>query len=391
MLQTILDEIHLQESALSKIVLSAPAKKGDDTPSKIVIVKKTKGGDIPTFSAEEFIGQKAFHKNLSSRELDGYILEKAELFSYRQIGLFTEEKEISFRISKKGKIARSVNTKNQTKAISSSHNREKNYLIREGDSVPFMVDLGVFTKEGKVVAAKYDKFRQINRFIEVVDHAFSDFEKDEISVLDFGCGKSYLTFFIYYYFAVLKKKRVHITGYDLKADVVEHCNTLAKKYGYNGLRFVVADVTRDVLSEEKIDFVISLHACDVATDYALNYALEKEVPYIFSVPCCQHEINNQIQKGGGDLDPFLSHGIFKERMSALLTDVIRTKILEAEGYRVDVLEFVDFAHSPKNLMLRARKKKNAVKKSIDEIGAMEKAYGFTQTLYHLRKGENYDG
>ena len=385
MLQTIIDEIRLQEASLSKIILSAPGKKSADLPSKIVIVKK--GGVAPTFSAEEFIGQKAFHKNLSSDTLEQYVLEKSTLSAFRQIGIFTKEKEIAFRISKKGKIARSVNTKNRTPAVTASHNREKNYLIREGDTVPFMVDLGVFTKEGKVVAAKYDKFRQINRFIEVVDHAFSDFEKDEISVLDFGCGKSYLTFFIYYYFAVLKKKRVHITGYDLKTDVVEHCNALAKKYGYNGLRFVVADVTRDVLSNENIDFVISLHACDIATDFALNYALEKEVPYIFSVPCCQHEINGQIKKGGGDLDSFLSHGIFKERMSALLTDVIRTQILEAEGYRVDVLEFVDFAHSPKNLMLRAKRKKNAVKKSTDSIAKLEETYGFTQTLYHLRKGE----
>ncbi len=387
MLQQILDEIRSQENTLSKIVLSAPGKKDTDLPAKIVLVKKAKAETDFIFSAEEFIGQKAFHKALSRQELDGYISEKTALCAFRQIGLFTEEKEISFRISKKGKIARSVNAKNQTPPQNLSHNREKNYLIREGDAVPFMVDLGVFTKEGKVVAAKYDKFRQINRFIEVVDHAFADFDKDEISVLDFGCGKSYLTFFIYYYFAVLKNKRVRITGYDLKKDVVEHCNTLAKKYGYHGLSFVVADVTRDVLSDEHIDFVISLHACDIATDYALNYAMDKEVPYIFSVPCCQHEINNQIQKGGGDLDPFLSHGIFKERMSALLTDVIRTKILEAEGYRVDVLEFVDFAHSPKNLMLRAKRKKNPVKKDTDHIGALEKTYGFTQTLYHLRKGE----
>lgn len=389
MLSIITDEIRLQADALSKIVLSAPAKKAPELPSKIVLVKK--GNETPIFAAEEFIAPKTFHKNLSFDALEKYILEKNELCAFRQIGLFTREKEISFRISKKGKIARSVNTKNQTPTAKVSHNREKNYLIREGDPVPFMVDLGVFTKEGKVVAAKYDKFRQINRFIEVVDHAFADFDKDEISVLDFGCGKSYLTFFIYYYFAILKKKRVHITGYDLKADVVEHCNTLAKKYGYHGLQFVVADVTRDVLSNENIDFVISLHACDVATDFAINYALEKEVPYIFSVPCCQHEINNQIQKGGGDLDPFLSHGIFKERMSALLTDVIRTQILEAEGYRVDVLEFVDFAHSPKNLMLRAKRKKNPVKKSTESIEALEKAYGFTQTLYHLRKGERHDG
>lgn len=387
MLNSITDEIRLQRDTLSKIVLSAPGKKDASLPFKIVLVKKIKGGDLPTFSAEEFIGQKTFHKALPLEEIEAYITEKTELSAFRQIGLFTEEKEISFRISKKGKIARSVNTKNQTLPEKNSHNREKNYLIREGDTVPFMQDLGIFTKEGKVVAAKYDKFRQINRFIEIVDHAFADFDGEEISVLDFGCGKSYLTFFIYYYFSVLKKKKVHIIGYDLKADVVEHCNTLAKKYGYHGLRFVVADVTRDTLSDERIDFVISLHACDVATDFALNYALEKEVPYIFSVPCCQHEINSSIRKGGGDLDPFLSHGIFKERMSALLTDVIRTKILEAEGYRVDVLEFVDFAHSPKNLMLRARKKKNAAKKSIDEIGALEKAYGFTQTLYQLRKGE----
>ena len=389
MLSIITEEIRLQEEALSKIVLSAPAKKDPELPFKIVLVKK--GDEMPMFAAEEFIGQKTFHKNLTFDALETYILEQSEACAFRQIGLFTREKEISFRISKKGKISRSVNTKNQTPIVQTSHNREKNYLIREGDTVPFMVDLGVFTKDGKVVAAKYDKFRQINRFIEVVDHAFADFDKDEITVLDFGCGKSYLTFFIYYYFAILKKKRVHITGYDLKADVVAHCNTLAKKYGYHGLKFVVADVTRDVLSGENIDFVISLHACDIATDYALHYALEKEVPYIFSVPCCQHEINNQIQKGGGDLDPFLSHGIFKERMSALLTDVIRTQILEAEGYRVDVLEFVDFAHSPKNLMLRAKRKKNPVKKSTESIRVLEETYGFTQTLYHLRKGEHHDG
>lgn len=389
MLNIITEEIRLQEKTLSKIILSAPGKKDPSLPFKVVLVKKS--DEFQSFSAEEFIGQKTFHKNLSPDALEGYLLKKVEECTFRQIGLFTQEKEISFRISKKGKIARSVNTKNQTPVAKASHNREKNYLIREGDAVPFMVDLGVFTKEGKVVASKYDKFRQINRFIEVVDHAFADFDKDEISVLDFGCGKSYLTFFIYYYFAILKNKRVHITGYDLKADVVEHCNALAKKYGYHGLKFVVADVTRDVLSNEHIDFVISLHACDIATDFALNYALEKDVPYIFSVPCCQHEINNQIKKGGGDLDAFLSHGIFKERMSALLTDVIRTQILEAEGYHVDVLEFVDFAHSPKNLMLRARKKKNAAKKSTDSIGELEKAYGFTQTLYHLRKGERHDG
>ncbi|MBR7165104.1 MAG: SAM-dependent methyltransferase, partial [Clostridia bacterium] len=216
---------------------------------------------------------------------------------------------------------------------------------------------------------------------------FRHWEKEEIHVLDFGCGKSYLTFFVYYYFAILKKKRVRIIGYDLKEDVVAHCNALAKKYGYHGLSFVVADVTRDVLTHEAIDFVISLHACDVATDFALNYALERDVPYIFSVPCCQHEINSAIKKGGGDLDLFLEHGLLKERMSALLTDAIRAQVLESEGYRVDVLEFVDFAHSPKNIMLRAKKTAHK-KKNFTALKDMEDRYGFRQTLLHLRLKED---
>ncbi len=370
-------------------VLSAPQKKDPSLPGKISIRKKEEEDKI-RFFAEEFIGKKAFHKTLSQEELFPYIKEKMLLSSFRQAGLFTEEKEISFRISKKGKILKNINTKNGTKEAAPSHNREKQYLIRPGDKVPFLVDLGVFTKDFKPVAAKYDKFRQINRFIEIVDHAFSDYDKDEISILDFGCGKSYLTFFLYHYFAVIKGKRVHITGYDLKEDVVENCNALSQKYSYHGLKFVVADVTKDVLSHEKIDFVISLHACDIATDFALNFALEHDVPYIFSVPCCQHEICSSIKKGDGELDLFLSQGIFKERFSALLTDVMRTKILEAEGYKVDVLEFVDFAHSPKNLMLRAKKKKNAPKKDLKALEDLQEKYGFTQTLYNLRKGKKYD-
>lgn len=383
----ILNEVESQIETLSKIILSNPAEKNASLPDKISVQKKIqKNGEVHFFS-EERIGPKAFHQNLSKEALSSYLNEKLSECTFRQIGLFTEEKEISFRISKKGKLLRLVNSKNKTAASPAPHNREKNYLIREGDPVPFLVDLGVFTKEYRPVASKYDKFRQINRFVEIIDHSFSSFEKDEISILDFGCGKSYLTFLIYYYFAVLKKKKVHITGYDLKEDVVAHCNALAKKYGYHGLEFIVADVTKDVLSGREIDFVISLHACDVATDFALNFALEKKVPYIFSVPCCQHEICSGIKKGEGEFDLFLDHGLFKERFSALLTDAIRTKVLESEGYRVDVLEFVDFSHSPKNIMLRAKKVQGKKKPDLDSIEKMEKAYGFSQTLYHLRKGK----
>jgi SAM-dependent methyltransferase len=391
-MQEILLEIKGCLSALAKIVLSAPGEKSPSLSEKILLVKAINKDGSPLFRAEEFRGNKTFHQSLSENQILSFIEEKCKENRFRQINLFTREQEISFRISKKGKVAKSINRKGGiAPQVREGHNREKNYLIREGQAVPFMVDLGVFTREYKVVASKYDKFRQINRFIELVDHAFSDYEKDEIHILDFGCGKSYLTFFIYYYFGILKKKRVHITGYDIKEDVVENCNTLAKKYGYHGLEFVVADVTRDKLSREKIDFVISLHACDVATDFALNFALEHQVPYIFSVPCCQHEIGASIQKGKGDLDLFLSHGLFKERISALLTDAFRAEILAIEGYRVDVLEFVDFAHSPKNLMLRAKRKEKIKKGSFQPLFEMEKKYSFEQTLLHLRAKEGNDG
>jgi SAM-dependent methyltransferase len=383
----IIAEIQQAPEAFSKIIFSAPAKKAPETPNKISVEKRTRKDGAVEFFVERFVANKAFHSHLSSAELIPFAQNQLEEAEFRQVNLFSEAGEIAFRISKKGKVSRTVNRKAAVTNVKEGHNREKQYLIHEGDRIPFMVDLGVFTKEYRIVSQKQDKFRQINRFIEILDHAFRDWDKDEISVLDFGCGKSYLTFFVYYYFAILKKKRVHIIGYDLKEDVVFHCNELAKKYGYHGLRFVVADVTKDTLTDEKIDFVISLHACDVATDFALNFALEREIPYIFSVPCCQHEINSAIKKGEGDLDIFLEHGLFKERMSALLTDAFRAEILKSEGYRVDVLEFVDFAHSPKNLMLRAKLKPNAKKQSLAKLLETEARYGFRQTLLHLREKE----
>ena len=233
-----------------------------------------------------------------------------------------------------------------------AHNREKEYILREGENIPALVDLGVFTPDFKIVRSKYDKYKQINRFVELVDQELSRYEGREIRILDFGCGKSYLTFILYYYFAVKRGIRARIIGYDLKADVVEHCNQIAQKYGYEGLRFQVADVTKDVLSQEPIDMVVTLHACDTATDFALDYAIRRKVKHIFSVPCCQHEVNSSIHKGG-ELDLLLNHGIIRERVCALLTDSIRAAVLEARGYELDMIEFIDFAHSPKNIMLRA--------------------------------------
>ena len=244
----------------------------------------------------------------------------------------------------------------------------------------------MFTKDFKIVKSKYDKYKQINRFIELIDHEFKNSQEKQITILDFGCGKSYLTFFVYYYFVEVKKMNAKIIGYDLKEDVVAHCNQIAKKYNYNNLEFIVSNVATDQLYKDKIDMVISLHACDTATDYALNYAIKNNVTHIFSVPCCQHEINLSIKKGG-DLDILLKHGIIKERVSALLTDSIRAQILEDMGYSVDLVEFVDFEHSPKNIMIRAKKCKAITNKNLKIICDLKNIYGFNQTLFNLVYGK----
>ena len=333
------------------------------------------------YQAERFKDNKVFHLNVEENAFNEYIGGVLPLYS--QVCIFTAGKTITY-FSGKGKLKRSESKNNLKGEISLSNDREKDYILKEGENIPPLVDLGVFTPDFKVVKSKYDKYKQINRFVELIDDECGNIEKEEISILDFGCGKSYLTFIIYYYFAKIKGKSVKIIGYDLKKDVVENCNKIAQKYGYENLEFVVADVKKDVLYDREIDVVVSLHACDTATDYALYYAISKGVKHIFSVPCCQHEVNLSIKKGG-DMDCLLKYGIIKERVSALLTDSIRAMILEDMGYKVDVIEFVDLAHSPKNLMLRAKKTRGVKLINANEIERLQSAYGFTQTLFNLVK------
>lgn len=219
-----------------------------------------------------------------------------------------------------------------------SHNRVKRYLIEEGTPVPFLVDLGVMNAEGKVHARQQDKFRQINRFLEMVLDVEKELPTDQpLTILDFGCGKSYLTFALYYYMTVLKKRKVHMIGLDLKEDVIDACNKLAKQYGY-----------------DKVDMVVTLHACDTATDYALYKAMQWDAKVILSVPCCQHELNQVLKNE--TLEAMLSYGIIKERFCALATDVIRAELLKSVGYETQILEFIDIENTPKNLLLRAVKK-----------------------------------
>ena len=278
------------------------------------------------------------------------LLEYMEEF--RQMQASTVHMNYTVLVSKKGKVTiQKKASKGSVRPVELSHNRSKKYILEEGIPVPFLQDLGVMTKDGKIVHSRFDKFRQINRFLEFIEDILPKLEKDrEITILDFGCGKSYLTFAMYYYLHELKHYDVRIIGLDLKADVIAHCQQLAEDYGYEKLTFLTGDIA-DYDGVDHVDMVVTLHACDTATDYALDKAVRWGAKVILSVPCCQHEVNRQIENEL--LQPVLKYGLIKERMSALLTDAIRANLLEEAGYQVQVLEFIDMEHTPKNILLRA--------------------------------------
>lgn len=369
-------------SQILKITASNPQNKNCEFFR--VTLRQVVVGKTVCFQAEKFKGNQVFHENVSMQNLATWVQTNVE-FVYKQVCVVLADADVTYLFSN-GKCKRLFKATQSKCATIGSANHTKNYLINEGDDVPALVDLGVFTRDGKIVRTMFDKFKQINRFVEILNDRFENYADDKITILDFGCGKSYLTFIVYYYFSVIKKVDVKIIGYDVKQDVVKNCNALAQKYGYKNLHFVVADVSKDKLADERIDCVISLHACDTATDHALFYAINHNVKYVFSVPCCQHEVNLSIKKGG-ELDSLLKYGIIKERTCALITDAIRGMILEDCGYSVDVMEFVDLAHSPKNIMIRAQRTKKPCSKNRDQIKRLMSAYQFQQTLYSLVYGD----
>lgn len=373
-----LDELR-EYNDIIKVFASNPISK--DCKFLRIKIQSVNGKNGLSFSATRFSNSQAFQSNLKPSELHAWAVDNI-YGNYKQVLIVMNDKEVTYLTSNKGVIKRLCRHVINNDLVVQSNNRRKNYLLNEGDDIPVFEELGIFTKNRKVVNSMYDKFKQINRFIEILNDVFKDFDGEELTLLDFGCGKSYLTFVIYHYFTQIKKIKATIIGYDLKADVVANCNELAQKYGYDNLQFVIADVSKDKLYDKRIDAVVSLHACDTATDYALYYAVTHNAKYIFSVPCCQHEINQTI-KNGGDLDVLLKYGIVKERMSALLTDSIRAMLLEDEGYSVDVMEFVDLAHSPKNIMLRAVKTHNKTAKNRDKIMELQGKYQFEQKLSKL--------
>lgn len=371
----------------TKTIISKPAKKSN-IYKKIIIENK---GNY--YQSAKYTDKQVFHDNIKPEEFVAYCLQLLEE-DYKQLNSFSNCSEHMLMLSKKGKPSykkKQLSTAcTHSNATTNQHNRQKNYIIQEGSDVPPLVDMGIFTKEGKVVRSMYDKFKQINRFIEIIDDSVKDLKKDTINIIDFGCGKSYLTFVVYYYFTYIRNQKVNIVGLDLKEDVIKKCNQSAEKYGYNDLHFELGDINGYKCNFE-VDIVITLHACDTATDFALFNAISWNTKMIFSVPCCQHEINSQIKTD--DFSLFTNYGIIKERFSALTTDAIRGNLLECCGYKTQLLEFIDFAHTPKNILIRAVKRNSTSnktkEKALAQVNNVIKEFNLSPTLYRLLEENNY--
>lgn len=360
-----------------RAVFSNPRVKDNVVKAKLRPMEQK--GEL-LFQLESFTKTQAFHKNLTVEETKDEFAKLLEEF--RQVQVETVSEDITVLISKKGKATiKRKRKKVQAKAADLSHNRKKKYILEEGIVVPFLQDLGVMTQDGKIVRTKMDKFRQINRFLEFVEDILPQLDKDrELTLLDFGCGKSYLTFAMYYYLKVLKGYNIRIIGLDLKKDVIEHCNQLRTKYGYERLNFYEGDIA-SYKGVESVDMVVTLHACDTATDYALAKAVKWGAKVILSVPCCQHEANRTI--ADETLSPVMDYGILKERFAAIATDGARAKLLESKGYQTQILEFIDMEHTPKNLLIRAVKTGKPDAKAYEEVQNMSRVLNIDLTLKKL--------
>lgn len=372
------------DEGLIRIILSNPVLKEGAGPGKVLKVRvppvMLKGGMV--FQAEELTEKQAFHRNLTKEEGVPYLLGLLE-GGFKQAEAESVKGQARVMVGKKGTVTVKVK-KNQQKIVAApnvaSHNRQKRYILEEGKPVAFLEDLGVMTADGKVIRSRYDKFRQINRFLEFIEDILPRLDKSrENVIIDFGCGKSYLTFAMYYYLHELRGYEVRIIGLDLKQDVIDRCNRLSEAYGFDKLKFYHGDIA-SYDGVDHVDMVVTLHACDTATDYALEKAVKWDASVILSVPCCQHELNKQMDNEL--LRPVFQYGLIKERMAALYTDALRAEILENRGYRTQILEFIDMEHTPKNILIRAVKQ-GGPKDNRKEIEDILKFLGTEQTLARL--------
>lgn len=375
-----IDEILNDE--IIKLVVSNKINKNTEY-NKITFIFK-ENNNKKYYQIEKYTDKQVFHENVGVDDLGEKVLEYVSS-NYKQISAWSNSTTFDLKISKKGKVLLSKKKSDNAKLANKSHNKEKNYILKEGMIIEPLIDLGVFTKEGKVVNSKYDKYKQINRFVEIIDDEIKKNDFKELTILDFGCGKSYLTFVLYYYFVEIKKINVKMIGLDLKADVIKKCNDIAKRYNYENLHFELGDIN-GFKYNNKVDMVITLHACDTATDFALYNAIKWNTKMIFSVPCCQHEFNAQMKTES--LSILTKYGIVQERIAALMTDSVRANLLESIGYKTQLLEFIDIAHSPKNILIRASKSnisKDKREKALSEVKNLMDQFNLNPTLYNLLK------
>ena len=372
--------IKIFEDTIQKAVFSNPTEK-DAEFKKITISRMPKFYQITKFTEKQ-----VFHENIDFDNIAERCIKLSEK-GFTQLYARSQDKEYNVKIGKDDKIL--YKTKNlspdiKTDAESNEHNRKKQYILPEGEIIEPLIDMGIFTKDGKVINSMYDKYKQINRLIEIIDDSVKQTNAKKLNVIDFGCGKSYLTFIVYYYLTQIKKIDATIIGLDLKKDVIEKCNKAAEKYGYKNLKFCLGDINGFKCPFE-VDMVITLHACDTATDYALYNAINWGAKMIFSVPCCQHELNSQIKTE--KLSLLTRYGIIQERFSALLTDSIRGNLLEYCGYKTQLLEFIDFSHTPKNILIRAVLRSTTPKatkeKALYEVKNAIEEFNVQPTLYKL--------
>lgn len=376
----------ISQAEPDRVIISKPA--GKTAPYRKIVIEKKES----YYQASAYTEKQVFHENIQPEALAKYLCDTT-VGVYGQVNAWDGTNEHMLLVSKKGKVTyrmKRAGNEGDTGDKHSSHNRKKQYLLEEGRSIAPLIDMGIFTPEGKIVKSMYDKYRQINRFLEIIDDSIREYSGERLNIIDFGCGKSYLTFILYYYFTEIKKREVRIVGLDLKEDVIRKCNGAAEKYGYHGLRFELGDIN-GYHADFPVDMVVTLHACDTATDFALFNAIQWRAKMIFSVPCCQHELNRQIQSE--DFSLMTRYGIIKERFSALATDAIRGNLLEYCGYKTQLLEFIDFAHTPKNILIRATAK-NIVPASVKrnylrEVVQMMEEFHFKPTLYGLLEEAGY--
>lgn len=364
--------------SIQKCVISKPKSKAEEY-RKITVSLMPKYYQLAKYTEKQ-----VFHENIALDKIADRCFEIMD-GQYLQLNAWGGEKEHCITVSKKGKVFYGAKKSAAEKAAQTTqHNRIKQYILPEGQVIEPLVDMGIFTKEGKVVRSMYDKYRQINRFVELIDDCIKQNNYQKLNIIDFGCGKSYLTFIVYYYLTEIKKIEANIIGLDLKKDVIEKCNKAAEKYGYSNLHFELGDINGYKCPFD-VDMVITLHACDTATDFALYNAINWNAKMIFSVPCCQHELNGQLSTE--NLSLLTRYGIIQERFAALLTDSVRANLLEYCGYKTQVLEFIDLSHTPKNLLIRAVLNPSSTKKSKEKALAEVKAaigeFGVKPTLYNL--------